>query len=236
MTETTSFCEALVFIRRAYHNSSRLDTSIHCMRFSNTHFAELPLLLSMAKSQGPIARSETNPAWHWYSRCERHFLKEFFRTARTRLTSPMDNQILDDNYRVLARERSHEEARQTVATNRMLVQTLVIINGVAAVAILAFYGIRTTGNSDRSTLLLSIVLYCIGIFAAIFAGLYIRRASQESALLWELKSYQNVATHQQAAEKHLRQITRSKRWLTILLIVSEIFFLAGCFGSAVSLG
>ena len=148
----------------------------------------------------------------------------------------MDNQILDDNYRVLARERSHEEARQTVATNRMLVQTLVIINGVAAVAILAFYGIRTTGNSDRSTLLLSIVLYCIGIFAAIFAGLYIRRASQESALLWELKSYQDVATHQQATEKHLRQIARSKRWLTILLIVSEIFFLAGCFGSAVSLG
>jgi hypothetical protein len=54
----------------------------------------------------------------------------------------MDNQILDDNYRVLARERSHEEARQTVATNRMLVQTLVMINGVGAVAILAFYGIR----------------------------------------------------------------------------------------------
>src|ERR1700737_3923654 len=91
----------------------------------------------------------------------------------------MDDQIPEDPYRILARERSHEEARQTVATNRMLVQTLVIINGVAAVAILAFYGIRMTGNSDRSTLLLSVVLYCIGIFAAIFAGLYIRRASKK---------------------------------------------------------
>jgi hypothetical protein len=148
----------------------------------------------------------------------------------------MENHIPEDNYRVLARERSHEEARQTVATNRMLVQTLVIINGVAAVAILAFFGIRTTGNSDRSTLLLSIILYSLGIFAAIFAGLYIRRTSQESALFWELKSYQEVATHQHEIEKHLRQMIRSKRWLTILLVVSEFFFLAGCLASAISLG
>jgi hypothetical protein len=146
----------------------------------------------------------------------------------------MENQIPEDNYRVLARERSHEEARQTVATNRMLVQTLVIINGVAAVAILAFHGVRTPGNSDRAIVLLSIILYSIGIFTAIFAGLYIRRASQESALFWELKSYQDVA-HQHETERHLRQIIRSKRWLTGLLIVSEISFLAGCLASAISL-
>src|SRR5260370_33906693 len=36
--------------------------------------------------------------------------------------------IPEDPYRILARERSHEDARQTVATNRMLVQSLVIIN------------------------------------------------------------------------------------------------------------
>jgi hypothetical protein len=41
----------------------------------------------------------------------------------------MDNQIHEDPYRILARERSHEDARQTVATNRMLVQSLVIVNG-----------------------------------------------------------------------------------------------------------
>jgi hypothetical protein len=44
----------------------------------------------------------------------------------------MDNQIPEGPYRILARERSHEDARQTVATNRMLVQSLVIINGGAA--------------------------------------------------------------------------------------------------------
>jgi hypothetical protein len=146
----------------------------------------------------------------------------------------MDNQILEESYRVLARERSHEEARQTVATSRMLVQTLVIINGVAAVAILAFYGIRTTGNSDRPMLLLATILFSIGIFAAVFAGLYVKRASQESALFWELKSYQD-ATHQHAIERHLRQTIRSKRWLTGLLVVSEILFLAGCLASALSL-
>ena len=52
----------------------------------------------------------------------------------------MDNQIQEDPYRILARERSHEDARQTVATNRMLVQSLVIINGGAATAALAYYG------------------------------------------------------------------------------------------------
>ena len=146
----------------------------------------------------------------------------------------MENQISEDNYRVLARERSHEEARQTVATSRMLVQTLVIINGIAAVAILAFYATRTSGNSDRPMLLLANILFSSGIFAAIFAGLYIKRASQESALFWELKSYQD-ATHEHETERHLRQMVRSKRWLTGLLIVSEIFFLAGCLASAVSL-
>jgi len=52
----------------------------------------------------------------------------------------MDNQIPEDPYRILARERSHEDARQTVATNRMLVQSLVVINGGAATVALASYG------------------------------------------------------------------------------------------------
>jgi hypothetical protein len=33
----------------------------------------------------------------------------------------MGNQIPEDPYRAIARERSHEEAKQTVATNGMLV-------------------------------------------------------------------------------------------------------------------
>jgi len=52
----------------------------------------------------------------------------------------MDNQIPEDAYRILARERSHEDSRQTVATNRMLVQSLVLINGGAAIVALASAG------------------------------------------------------------------------------------------------
>ena len=51
----------------------------------------------------------------------------------------MDNQIPEDPYRILARERSHEDARQTIATNRMLVQSLGTINGGAATDALAYY-------------------------------------------------------------------------------------------------
>ena len=50
----------------------------------------------------------------------------------------MDNQIPEDPHRILARERSHEDARQTVATNRMLVQSLIIINGGASTAVLVY--------------------------------------------------------------------------------------------------
>ena len=52
----------------------------------------------------------------------------------------MDDQIMDSPYRILARERSHEEARQTTATNRMIVQSLIIINGGATIAVLAYLG------------------------------------------------------------------------------------------------
>ena len=78
----------------------------------------------------------------------------------------MDNQIPEDPYRILARERSHEDARQTVATNRMLVQSLVIINGGAATAVLAYYGAHNASGPGKSAALLTIILYCIGVFTA----------------------------------------------------------------------
>ena len=71
----------------------------------------------------------------------------------------MDNQIPEDPYRILARERSHEDARQTVATNRMLVQSLVIINGGAAIAVLAYYGAHNASGPGKSAALLMIILY-----------------------------------------------------------------------------
>jgi hypothetical protein len=43
----------------------------------------------------------------------------------------MGNEIPEDPYRIIARERSHDEAKATVATNRMLVQSLILINGGA---------------------------------------------------------------------------------------------------------
>src|ERR1700722_2554352 len=105
----------------------------------------------------------------------------------------MDNQIPEDPFRILARERSHEDARQTVATNRMLVQSLVIINGGAATAVLFYYGAHNASGPGKSAALLTIIFYCLGVFTAIFAGLYVSRTTQESSSFWELKSYPDMA-------------------------------------------
>src|SRR6202008_3666790 len=138
----------------------------------------------------------------------------------------MDNQIPEDPYRILARERSHEEVRQTVATNRMLVQSLVLINGGATIAALAYYGAHTPSVFGKSAALLTIILYCLGVFTAVFAGLYIRRTTQEWSSFWELKSYPDMAEQGRVMEGHRRQAIRSKRWSTALLAFSEVFFLA----------
>jgi hypothetical protein len=130
----------------------------------------------------------------------------------------MDNQIPEDPYRILARERSHEDARQTVATNRMLVQSLVIINGGAATAVLAYYGAHNASGPGKSAALLTIILYCLGVFTAIFAGLYVRRTTQEWSSFWELKSYPDMAEREKVMEGHRQQAIRSKRWSTGLLV------------------
>src|SRR5260370_21320366 len=138
----------------------------------------------------------------------------------------MDNQSPEDPYRILARERSHEYARQTVATNRMLVQSLVIINGGAATAALAYYGAHNTSGPGKSAALLTIVLYCLGVFTAIFPGLYVRRTTQEWSSFWELKSYPDVAELQKVMEGHRHHAITSKRWSTRLLLISEVSFLS----------
>src|ERR1700751_1400565 len=148
----------------------------------------------------------------------------------------MDNQIPEDPYRILARERSHEDARQTVATNRMLVQSLVIINGAAAIAALADYGTHNPSGSGKSGPLLTIILYCLGVFTAVFAGLYVRRTTQEWSSFWEHKSYPDMAEREKVMEGHRHQATRSKRWSTGLLVSSEAFFLAASLCLAMSLG
>jgi len=106
----------------------------------------------------------------------------------------MDNEIPEDACRILARERSHEDARQTVATNRMLVQALVVINGAGAITVLAYYGAaHNPSGPEKPAVLLTIILYCLGVFTAVFAGLYVRRTTQESSSFWEFKSYTDVA-------------------------------------------
>jgi len=147
----------------------------------------------------------------------------------------MDDQITDSSYRILARERSHEEARQTVATNRMLVQSLVIINGGAATAVLAYLGAHSVSGPGKSATILTIVLYCLGVFAAMFAGLYIRRTTQELSSFWELKSYPDMSEREKVMEGHRQQAIRSKRWSTGLLVFSEVFVLAASLCLAMSL-
>jgi hypothetical protein len=148
----------------------------------------------------------------------------------------MDNQTPEDPFRLLARERSHEDARQTVATNRMLVQSLVIINGGAAIAVLAYYCAHNASGPGKSMTLLTIILYCLGVFTAIFAGLYVRRTTQEWSSFWELKSYPDIAQQERVIEGHRQQAVRSKRWSTGLLVFSEVLFLAASLSLAMSLG
>jgi hypothetical protein len=147
----------------------------------------------------------------------------------------MDNQVPDSYFYTLARERSHEEARQTVAVNRMLIQSLVIVNGVAAITVLASYGARNTSGVGRSAVLLTVILYCLGVFAAIFAGLYVRRTTQEWSSFWELKAYPDIAGQERSVEGHRRQAIKSKRWSTGLLVLSEILFLIASLSLASSL-
>ena len=148
----------------------------------------------------------------------------------------MDNQIPEDPYRVLARERSHEDARQTVATNRMLVQSLVIINGGAAIAVLAYYGAHNASGPGKSAALQTIRLDCLVVITARSAGHYVRRTPQEWSSFWELKSYPDMAERERVMEGHRQQAIRSKRWSTGLLVFSEVFFLAASLCMAMSLG
>jgi|ERR1700677_4151266 len=148
----------------------------------------------------------------------------------------MDNQIPEDPYRILARERSHEDVRQTVATNRMLVQSLVLINGGAAIAALAYYGAHNPSGFAKSAALLTIILYCLGVFTAVFAGLYVRRTTQEWSSFWEHKSYPDMAEHESVMEVHREQAVRSKRRSAGLLISSEVLFLVASLCLAMSLG
>jgi hypothetical protein len=96
----------------------------------------------------------------------------------------MDNQIPEDPYRILARERSHEDARQTVATNRMLVQSLVIINGGAATAVLAYYGTHNASGPGKLAFFTpppKAAKRVLGFFTAQISNDHTRRAYMNAA-------------------------------------------------------
>ncbi|HEX6566796.1 MAG TPA: hypothetical protein VF020_21070 [Chthoniobacterales bacterium] len=148
----------------------------------------------------------------------------------------MDNQTPEDPYQTLARERSHEDSRQTVATNRMLVQSLVLINGGAAIAALTYYGAHNPSGAGKSAALLTIILYCLGVFTAVFAGLYVRRTTQEWESFWELKSYPDTLEQERIIKGHREHAVRSKRKSAGLLISSEVLFLVASLCLVMSLG
>jgi hypothetical protein len=147
----------------------------------------------------------------------------------------MGNEIPEDPYRTIARERSHEEAKQTFATSRMLVQSLILINGGAAIAALAFYGAHELHAQGKLALPLVIILYCLGICIAVFAGLYLRRTNQELSIFWELESYPERQEREKAMEAHRQAAMTSRRWLTGLIVFSELCFLVASSGLAIFL-
>jgi hypothetical protein len=145
----------------------------------------------------------------------------------------MGNEIPEDPFRTIARERSHEEAKQTVTTNRMLVQSLILINGGAAITALVFYGAHDHPAPRNLALPLVIILYCLGICIAVFAGLYLRRTNQEWCIFWELESYPEMQEREKAIEAHRQAAMTSRRWLTGLIVLSEICFLVASSGLAI---
>ena len=108
----------------------------------------------------------------------------------------------------------------------MLVQTLVMINGAGAIAVLTYYATHSSSGPGKPAVLLTIILYCLGVFTAVFAGLYVRRTTQEWSSFWELKSYPDLAEREKIIEGHRRQAITSKRWSAGLLLVAEVLFLA----------
>ena len=82
-----------------------------------------------------------------------------------------------------------------------------IINGGAATAVLAHLGAHNLSGPGKSATILTIVLYCLGVFTAMFAGLYIRRTTQELSSFWELKSYPDMSEREKVMEGHRQQAT-----------------------------
>lgn len=80
----------------------------------------------------------------------------------------MDTEISEEVSQVLERERGHEEAKQTVTTNRMLVQNLALTNGGAVIAVLAYRGVRNASGFANLNVLLAVIFYCLGIFICPF--------------------------------------------------------------------
>ncbi len=136
---------------------------------------------------------------------------------------------------MIARERSSEEARQTVLTSRMLIQSMILINGAGVVTVLGFFRAHTDVVLHPATVPIIVLLFCLGIFTAVFAGLYLRRTNQAWAEFWELKSYPESSERQQAAGQLRQQVNRSKQWSTGLIVCSEMFFLVASVSLAISL-
>jgi len=111
-----------------------------------------------------------------------------------------------------------------------------IINGGAATAVLAHLGAHNLSGPGKSATILTIVLYCLGVFTAMFAGLYIRRTTQELSSFWELKSYPDMSEREKVMEGHRQQAIRSKGLSTGLLVFSEVFFLVASLCLGMSLG
>jgi hypothetical protein len=147
----------------------------------------------------------------------------------------METEITSATDRSIARERSSEDARQTVLISRMLIQSMILINGGGVLAVLAFFGAHGDVDFRRAMIPMVVLFFCLGIFAAVFAGLYLRRTNQAWSEFWELRSYPDSAERDRAIEVQRQQVIRSKQWSTALIVCSEICFLVASVSLAISL-
>ena len=110
-----------------------------------------------------------------------------------------------------------------------------IINGGAATAVLAHLGAHNLSGPGKSATILTIVLYCLGVFTAMFAGLYIRRTTQELSSFWELKSYPDLSEREKVIEGHRQQATGVSHSQPGCLCLVRSSFLAASLCLAMSL-
>jgi len=131
-----------------------------------------------------------------------------------------------------ARTRSHQDVAVANDLAKVLVQSLILINGGAVAAILSFYGSSKIPLNALNKW--SLAFYVCGVMWAVLAGVGLMRMAQSWSEHWEQKFYR---THGSEIEAQRRfDSAKSFRWRAYLaLLFGTIFFALGSATMAIAI-